>query len=263
MVPLVDRFLERFSQRRSGQQTFCFGSRASGEEPVGKRPDQRLHLPFVEVRHQRQRHASGPESFRIETPELLRFRLPDSSGRTEDATAQGMALEEFFLESVIDIVRRRILGGNDFVDDYAPFRVDGGIRENGFRRQLKQQRGGLAQVLLEDGGMEHDLFLGREGIQFAAEAFEATVDGRRTLVPGPFEEGMFGEMGDAGGESALIARTAPAGQGAPADRSTAAEHRIAESALCLSTFHRTATMRLRSSGRNPAGRREEILWRRK
>ena len=174
-----------------------------------------------------------------------------------------MAPEEFLLETVIDIVCGRILGGNDLVDDHAALRFDGGIGENRLRRQLEQQRRGLAEVFLEDGGMEDDFLLGREGVEFAAETLEAAVDGRRALAPGPLEEGVFGEMGYAGGETALIARAVPAGQGAPACRGTAAEHRIAESAFCLAASHRTATMRLRSSGRNPAGRREDILWRRK
>ena len=171
-----------------------------------------------------------------------------------------MAFEEHALELVIDVLHRVVLVGDDFVQDYAPFGFDLVVRESGFRRQFKEEPGGLAEVLLQDGGMQDDLLLGRVGIELSAQTVQVTADHRGTFALRTPEDRVFGEMGDTAPETGFVPGPAADAQGAPAHGRCASPDGVAQSGRCRAAPHyRFLDMRRRSSVRKPAGARSVIL----
>ena len=180
-----------------------------------------------------------------------------------------MTGEQRLLEAVIDILGRAVLVGDDLVDDHAPLGLDLPLGEGGLRCQFQQQADGLGKVLLEDGGMDDDLFLGRVGVQFAAEPVQIAGDGRGGPFPGPAEDRMLGEVGDALGEFPFVPGPAADAEGAIAHGRPCLPNGVPESFIRLSCNHfriflpryRPLESRRRSCGRKPAPFLSEIRWR--
>lgn len=129
-----------------------------------------------------------------ELPELSAADLSHACRRAQDRPPERMTCEKCLLESVVDIVGGGVLVRLDLIDHHAFFHGDLLFREGGAGGELKKQRHRLAQILFEDGGMDHDLLLGREGVELASEFVEVAVDDPGTLALGSFEQRVFREM---------------------------------------------------------------------
>ena len=163
-----------------------------------------------------------------------------------------MPLEEHAFELVVNILGRVVLVGNDLIQDDAPFGLDLGVGEGGFRRQLEEQAGGLPEVLLQHGGMQDDLFLGGIGIEFAAQAVQVTVDDGSALACRAAEHRVLREMRDSVWETGFVPGPAEQAQGTVAYGGPAAPDGVPESAGCSSASHyRFFEIRFRSSARKP------------
>ena len=101
--------------------------------------------------------------------------------------------------------------------------------------------------------MDDDFFLGGIGVQLAAQPLEAIVDGSGALAARPFEEGVFGKMGDTGMESGFVPGPAADAEGAVGGGITAATDGIADAAGSFSDDHqRGLTRSFRSDLSRPA-----------
>ena len=206
-----------------------------------------------EVRHQGEDHDFRTELLGDESSQFLRLDFADGSNRAEDRPGEGMAGEQFLFEPVVYIVGRTVFVGKDLFDDYTAFRLDLGLREGRLGRQFEKQVAGFAQVFLEDGGVDDDFFLGGIGVQLAAQPLEAIVDGGGALAARPFEEGVFGKMGDTGMESGFVPGPAADAEGAVGGGITAATDGIADAAGSFSDDHqRGLTRSFRSDLSRPA-----------
>ena len=106
------------------------------------------------------------------------------------------------------------------------------------RCKFEQKGCRLLKVLLEDRRMEHNLFLGSEGIQLTSQAVEVTVYDRGASAAGSLENSVFHEMGDPAVEPFLIPGAALYAQGAIAYSRAASLDSILQSASCSSADHR-------------------------
>jgi hypothetical protein len=86
--------------------------------------------------------------------------------------------------------------------------------------------------------MEHNLFLGSEGIQLASQAIKATVYDRGASMVCSRENGVFHEMGDPAVEPFLIPGAALYAQGTIAYGRAASLDSILQSTSCSSADHR-------------------------
>ena len=207
---------------------------------------------FINVRDDGEGHAVGGEEGLDEGAEVGRTEFPDGGGGAQDGAAQRMAFEEHALELVIDVLGRIVLVGDDLVEDHAALGLDFPVGEGGLGGELEQQAGGLAQVLLQDRGVEDDLLLGGVGVELAAQPVQVAGDDGSALALGPAEDRMLHEMGDAHAETVLVPGPAAETQGAVAHGGATATDPVAESARCCAAAHyRFLEIRRRSSARKP------------
>ena len=140
------------------------------------------------------------------------------------------------------------------------------IRENRVCGKLEQQGCSLAEVLLEDRRMEHDLLLCGECVELSAELVQIIVDYSGAPACCALEYGMFDKVGYPAVEALFVSRAASYAERAVGYGRAAAPYGILQTAVRLTCHHflpRYEFMRLMSSARNPGPSFFVILWRRK
>ena len=104
-----------------------------------------------------------------------------------------MAFKKLLLETVVDIVRRTILVGNNFVDNYSSFRLYLILRERRRSCQFHQKAYRLREVFLEYGRVDDNLLLIGKSIEIASETVEVIIYNRGASIFSTPEDCMFGE----------------------------------------------------------------------
>ena len=238
---------DRVAKRRGGK-----GIPLPAKNSLNQSQHSFFHHGLIDVGDDGEGHAVGGEEGLDESAEVVGLEFPDGGGGAQDGPAQRVPLEEHALELVIDVLGRIVLVGDDFVEDHAALGLDLPVGESGLGGELEQQARGLAQVLLQDRGMEDDLLLGGVGVEFAAQPVQVAGDDGRAFPFRPAEHRMLHEMGDAHAETVLVPGPAAETQGAVAHGGATAADAVSESARCCTAAHyRFLEIRRRSSARKP------------
>ena len=100
---------------------------------------------------------------------------------------------EDVVEQIFGIVQVHL----DFFEDNLAFFVDVVGIEFGAQNEVGEDVEGDGQMLVEDLGVEADLFLGGEGVEHAADGIHFTGDGFGGAALRAFEDHVLKEVGDA------------------------------------------------------------------
>ena len=264
MVALVKGYMKRFSGREGCalRVALAFVLR-SARRALPARKGQFKHLllqgAFIDIGHHGKNHLLRDKVLLHEAAEHIGLDLFDAGRCPQDGRLQRGALEEERLEAVVDVLGGVVLVGDDLVQHHAALGFDLVLGEGGLGGQFEQQARRFLPVLLEDGGVQHNLFLGGVGVEFAAQLVQVAVDDIRTLAACSAEHRVLHKVRDAGRIAFLVARSTADGERAESHRAATAAHGVSQSLRGGSCRHLFRARRLRSSGRKPAPLRASIL----